>query len=66
MNVASLDRSFAESLDDYYGDVSEIPECGRDCSGTGSSVSDEAAALLEINSGKCILNTQVKDMRIIL
>ena len=46
LNIASLDRSFAESLDDYDGDVSEIPECGRDCSGTGSSVSDEAAALL--------------------
>ena len=46
LNIASLDRSFAESLESYYGDVSEIPECGRDCSGTGSSVSDEAAALL--------------------
>ena len=46
LNIASLDRKFAESLDDYYADTSEIPECGRDCSGTGSSVSDEAAALL--------------------
>lgn len=46
LNIASLDRAFAESLDDYYGDISEIPECGRDCSGTGSSVSDETAALL--------------------
>jgi len=46
LNIASLDRKFAESLDDYYADISEIPECGRDCSGTGSSVSDEAAALL--------------------
>ena len=46
LNIASLDRSFAESLDDYNGDVSEIAECGRDCSGTGSSVSDAAAALL--------------------
>ena len=44
LNIASLDRSFAESLDDYEADVSEIPEC--DCSGTGSSVSDEAASLL--------------------
>ena len=40
LNIASLDRSYAESLDDYNVDVSEIPECGRDCSGTGSSVSD--------------------------
>ncbi len=46
LNIASLDRSFAESLDDYNTDISEIPECGRDCSGTGSSVSDETAALL--------------------
>jgi len=46
LNVASLDRKFAESLDDYNADISEIPECGRDCSGTGSSVSDAAAALL--------------------
>ena len=46
LNIASLDRSFAESLDDYDADISEIPECGRDCSGTGSTVSDEAAALL--------------------
>ena len=46
LNIASLDRDFAESLDDYNADVSEIPECGRDCSGTGSTVSDEAAALL--------------------
>ena len=46
LNIASLDRSFAESLDNYYADVSEIAECGRDCSGTGSSVSDDAAALL--------------------
>ena len=46
LNIASLDRKFAESLDDYYADVSEIPECGRDCSGTGSTVSNEAAALL--------------------
>ncbi len=46
LNIASLDRKFAESLDDYYAETSEIPECGRDCSGTGSSVSDEAAALL--------------------
>ena len=46
LNIASLDRKFAESLDDYNADISEIPECGRDCSGTGSSVSDEAAALL--------------------
>ena len=46
LNIASLDRNFAESLDDYNADVSEIAECGRDCSGTGSSVSDEAAALL--------------------
>ena len=46
LNIASLDRSFAEGLDDYDADISEIPECGRDCSGTGSSVSDEAAALL--------------------
>ena len=46
LNIASLDRNFAESLDDYNADISEIPECGRDCSGTGSSVSDEAAALL--------------------
>ena len=46
LNIASLDRAFAEGLDDYNVDVSEIPECGRDCSGTGSSVSDETAALL--------------------
>ena len=46
LNIASLDRKFAESLDDYDADISEIPECGRDCSGTGSSVSDEAAALI--------------------
>ena len=46
LNIASLDRKFAESLDDYNADISEIPECGRDCSGTGSTVSDEAAALL--------------------
>ena len=46
LNIASLDRKFAESLDDYNAEISEIPECGRDCSGTGSSVSDEAAALL--------------------
>ena len=38
-HCVSLDRKFAESLDDYYADVSEIPECGRDCSGTGSTVS---------------------------
>jgi len=46
LNIASLDRKFAESLDDYNADVTEVAECGRDCSGTGSSVSDEAAALL--------------------
>ena len=46
LNIASLDRKFAESLDDYNTDISEIPECGRDCSGTGSAVSDAAAALL--------------------
>ena len=46
LNIASLDRKFAESLNDYKADISEIPECGRDCSGTGSTVSDEAAALL--------------------
>ena len=46
LNIASLDRKFAESLEDYNADVSEIPECGRDCSGTGSTVSDEAASLL--------------------
>ena len=45
LNIASLDRKFAESLNDYDADVSEIPECGRDCSGTGST-GDEAAALL--------------------
>ena len=41
-----LDRSFAEGMDDYYADPTEVNECGRDCSGTGSSVSDESAALL--------------------
>ncbi len=46
LNIASLDRSFAESLYDYNVDVSDVPECGRDCSGTGSAVSDDAAALL--------------------
>ena len=46
LNIAALDRSYAEGLDDYLADVTGIPECGRDCSGTGSSVSDEAAALL--------------------
>ena len=46
LNIASLDRDFAASLDDYGADVNDIPECGRDCSGTGSTVSDEAAALL--------------------
>ena len=66
LNIASLDRSFAESLDDYDGDISEIPECGRDCSGTGSAVSDEAAALLVINNLRCTLNTKEKDTKIIL
>ena len=46
LNIASLDKSFAESLDDYNADISEIAECGRDCSGTGSTVSDETAAIL--------------------
>lgn len=46
LNIAALDRKFAEGLDDYNADVTEVAECGRDCSGTGSSVSDEAAALL--------------------
>ncbi len=46
LNIASLDRSFAEGLDDYRVDPTTVAECGRDCSGTGSSVSDEAAALL--------------------
>ena len=46
LNIAALDRKFAESLDDYVSDPTEVEECGRDCSGTGSSVSDEAAALL--------------------
>jgi len=46
LNIASLDRDFASGLSDYYADVTEVPECGRDCSGTGSSVSDEVAALL--------------------
>jgi iron complex outermembrane recepter protein len=46
LNIAALDRSYAESLDDYNADVNEVPECGRDCSGTGSAVSDNVAALL--------------------
>ena len=46
LNIAALDRSFAEGMDDYYADPTEVNECGRDCSGTGSSVSDETAALL--------------------
>ncbi len=46
LNIAALDRKFAESLTDYDADVTEVEECGRDCSGTGSSVSDEAAGLL--------------------
>ena len=46
LNIASLDKDFAASLDDYGADLNDIPECGRDCSGTGSTVSDEAAALL--------------------
>ena len=46
LNIAALDRSFAEGLADYNADPSEVEECGRDCSGTGSSVSDETAALL--------------------
>ncbi len=46
LNIAALDRKFAEGLEDYYADPTEVAECGRDCSGTGSSVSDEAAALL--------------------
>jgi hypothetical protein len=46
LNIASLDRSYAESIDTYTIDPSTVAECGRDCSGTGSSVSDEAAALL--------------------
>lgn len=46
LNIASLDRDFAASMEDYGADVNDIPECGRDCSGTGSTVSDEAVALL--------------------
>jgi len=46
LNIAALDREFAEGLEDYNADVTEVEECGRDCSGTGSSVSNEAAALL--------------------
>jgi iron complex outermembrane receptor protein len=46
LNIAALDRSYAEGLHDYYADPTEVEECGRDCSGTGSSVSNEAAALL--------------------
>ena len=47
LNVASLDQDFAKTLGGFSDiDLSEVPECGRDCSGTGSSVSSEAAALL--------------------
>ena len=47
LNVASLDQDFAKTLGGFSDiDLSEVPECGRDCSGTGSSVSDETAALL--------------------
>ena len=46
LNIGSLDQEFAESIDGYNADLTDVAECGRDCSGTGSSVSDEAAALL--------------------
>ena len=46
LNIAALDRKFAEGLEDYNADVTEVEECGRDCSGTGSTVSDAAASLL--------------------
>ncbi len=45
-NIAAYDRSFAEGLDDYYADVNDVTESGRDFNGTASSVSSEAAALL--------------------
>ena len=45
-NIAAYDRSYAEGLDDYYADVNEVAESGRDFNGTASPVSSEAAALL--------------------
>ncbi len=45
-NIAAYDRAFAEGLDDYYADVNDVTESGRDFNGTASSVSSEAAALL--------------------
>ena len=45
-NIAAYDRAFAEGLEDYYADVNDVTESGRDFNGTASSVSSEAAALL--------------------
>jgi len=45
-NIAAYDRAFAEGLDDYYADVNDVTESGREFNGTASSVSSEAAALL--------------------
>ena len=45
-NIAAYDRAFAEDLEDYYADVNDVTESGRDFNGTASSVSSEAAALL--------------------
>ena len=64
-NIAAYDRKFAGELEDYTIDPTEVVESGRDFNGTASSVSSEAAALLEINSLRCILSTKAKDMRII-
>jgi hypothetical protein len=46
LNIGSLDQEFANSLDSYNADLTDVNECGRDCSGTGSTVSSSAAALL--------------------
>ncbi len=45
-NIAAYDRAYAEGLEDYYADVNDVTESGRDFNGTASSVSSEAAALL--------------------
>jgi outer membrane cobalamin receptor len=46
MNVATYDRAFADGLEDYYADVNNVYESGREFNGTASAVSPEAAALL--------------------
>ena len=45
-NIAAYDRDFADGLDDYTIEASEVAESGRDFNGTASAVSSEAAALL--------------------